>query len=69
MIRVENALNQHYPQAQLLLQVHDELIVECPEELAADVAALVSREMQSVAQLSVPLQAEAKWGSSWYEAK
>ena len=69
MIRVENALNQHYPQAQLLLQVHDELIVECPEELAADVAALISREMQSVAQLSVPLQAEAKWGSSWYEAK
>ena len=69
MIRVENALAAKYPQAQLLLQVHDELIVECPEEIAAEVAALVSREMESVASLSVPLQAEAKWGKSWYDAK
>jgi DNA polymerase-1 len=69
MIRVENALNEHFPEAKLLLQVHDELIVECPEGIALQVAALVSCEMQSVAQLRVPLQAEAKWGSSWYEAK
>ena len=69
MIRVENALNEHFPEAKLLLQVHDELIVECPETIAADVAALVSREMQNVAQLSVPLQAEAKFGKSWYDAK
>ena len=69
MIRVENALNAHYPEAKLLLQVHDELIVECPEALAAEVAALISREMTQVAELSVPLQADAKWGKSWYEAK
>ncbi len=69
MIRVENALNRDFPEAQLLLQVHDELIVECPEEMAADVAALVSREMQDVAALKVPLLAEAKWGASWYDAK
>ena len=69
MIRVEKALNEHYPQAQLLLQVHDELIVECPEQIASEVAALISREMSRVASLSVPLQADAKWGSSWYEAK
>ena len=43
--------------------------MECPEEIAAQVAELVSREMEQVAQLRVPLQAEAKWGSSWYEAK
>ena len=69
MIRVENALNEHFPDAELLLQVHDELIVECPEGIAADVAALVSSQMQAVAALKVPLQAEAKWGRSWYEAK
>ncbi len=69
MIRVEDALNREFPEAKLLLQVHDELIVECPEEMAADVAALVSREMQGVAQLKVPLLAEAKWGASWYDAK
>ena len=69
MIRVENALNATYPEAQLLLQVHDELIVECPREIAPEVAALVSREMQAVASLKVPLQAEAKFGESWYDAK
>ena len=69
MIRVEDALNQHYPEAKLLLQVHDELIVECPEAIAPAVAALVSQEMQSVAQLNVPLLAEAKIGKSWFDAK
>ena len=69
MIRVEKALNTQYPLAQLILQVHDELIVECPEEIAAEVAELVSREMQAVADLKVPLQAEAKFGESWYDAK
>ncbi len=69
MIRVDKALSQQYPQAKLLLQVHDELIVECPEELARDVAALVSREMEKVAALEVPLLAEAKWGKSWFDAK
>jgi DNA polymerase-1 len=69
MIRVDAALAKEYPQAKLLLQVHDELIVECPEEIAADVAALVSREMEQVASLQVPLTAEAKIGKSWFEAK
>ena len=69
MIRVEKALNARYPQAELLLQVHDELIVECPEEMAADVAKLVSEEMTKVATLAVPLVAEANYGKSWYDAK
>ncbi len=69
MIRVDQALSQKFPQAKLLLQVHDELIVECPEEMAADVAALISEQMQQIADMSVPLVAEAKWGKSWYDAK
>ena len=69
MIRVEFALNTHFPEAELLLQVHDELIVECPEEIAPEVAALVSREMEGIAALNVPLTAEAKTGKSWYDAK
>ncbi len=69
MIRVENALNRRYPQAKLLLQVHDELIVECPEDIAEAVANLVSTEMEQVADLRVPLTAEAKYGKSWYDAK
>jgi len=69
MIRVEAALRKNYPEAELLLQVHDELIVECPEQMAPQVAELVSREMQQVASLKVPLTAEAKFGKNWYEAK
>ena len=69
MIKVDAALREHYPAAKLLLQVHDELIVECPEEIAEDVAKLVSREMENVADLHVPLTAEAKIGKSWFEAK
>ena len=69
MIRVHRALQENYPQAKLILQVHDELIVECPEELAQSVVELVSREMQNVAALNVPLTAEAKFGKSWYDAK
>ncbi len=69
MIRVDQALKDSFPEARLLLQVHDELIVECPEAIAPQVAALVSREMEQVASLDVPLTAEAKIGKSWYDAK
>ena len=69
MIRVDAALRTNFPEAKLLLQVHDELIVECPEAIGPQVAELVSREMEQVAQLNVPLTAEAKIGKSWYEAK
>ena len=62
-------MEENYPQAKLILQVHDELIVECPEEMAPQVAELVSREMEQVATLAVPLMAEAKWGKSWFDAK
>ena len=69
MIEVDKALADNFPDARLLLQVHDELIVECPKEIAQQVAELVSARMEQVAELSVPLLAEAKWGESWYEAK
>jgi len=69
MIRVDAALRENFPEAKLLLQVHDELIVECPEVIAEDVAKLVSREMEHVAELAVPLTAEAKIGKSWFDAK
>ena len=52
-----------------VLREYAKLIVECPEEIAPQVAELVSEQMQSVADLKVPLMAEAKYGKSWYEAK
>ena len=69
MIKVDAALQEKFPEAKLVLQVHDELIVECPQQIAAEVAALVSAEMENVAKLNVPLTAEAKIGKSWFEAK
>ena len=69
MLRVEQVLQERLPEAELILQVHDELIVECPEEVATEVAGIVSSQMQNIAQLKVPLTAEAKFGKSWYDAK
>ena len=69
MIRVDHALAEAGLQAKLILQVHDELIVECPQEEAAQASRILQREMEQVAQLKVPLVVEAKAGGSWYEAK
>ena len=69
MIRVDRALKNNNLQAKLILQVHDELIVECPVEEADQVSAILEREMEQVAALNVPLLVEAKTGASWYEAK
>ena len=66
---MDRALKASKLDAKLVLQVHDELIVECPKENAEAVAEIVAREMEQVASLSVPLVAEAKFGKSWYEAK
>ena len=69
MIRVFDRLKQENMKAKLILQVHDELIVEAPEEEAEKAAALLSEEMQNAVKLSLTLVAEAGIGKTWYEAK
>lgn len=69
MIRVEQRLSGEGLAARLIMQVHDELIVECPAEEAPRVEALLQEEMQGVAQLSVPLPADAHSGPDWLSAK
>ena len=69
MIAVWKRLREEHPDARLVLQVHDELIAECPETEAEAVAAAVEEEMERVVTLSVPLTAEAHWGRNWLEAK
>ena len=69
MLHVDTALRQAKLRARLLLQVHDELIVECPVEEAETVRKLVAEQMEHVMTLKVPLLAEAKIGESWYAAK
>ena len=69
MVAVEKRLKKELPEAKLVLQVHDELIVECPKPQAEAAAKLLEEEMEQVAHLSVPLTAEAHWGRNWLEAK
>lgn len=69
MVAVHKRLKKEKMQAKLVLQVHDELIVECPESEAEAVAKLLEEEMEHVVHLSVPLTAEAHWGRNWLEAK
>jgi len=69
MIRVRDRLEREKMRSKLILQVHDELIVEAPEEEADHVAALLEEEMQNAVSLSVPMIAEAKTGKTWFEAK
>ena len=68
MIRVHARLAREMPQARLLLQVHDELIVECPEALGERAAAILKEEMEHVADYPVPLIADAGLGRSWADA-
>ena len=69
MIRADKRLRDEKLQARLLLQVHDELIAECPPEEEEAVRRILCQEMQQAASLSVPLPAEAGSGRTWYDAK
>ncbi|MBR7074514.1 MAG: DNA polymerase I [Oscillospiraceae bacterium] len=68
MVNVHRRLKEEKLEARLILQVHDELIVECPESEAEQVQALLEQEMENAVHYSVPLIAEAHIGHSWAEA-
>lgn len=68
MVNVANRLKKEKLDGKLILQVHDELIVECPEKEAETVSKLLAEEMENVIHLSVPLSVEVKTGHTWHEA-
>ena len=68
MVNVYNRLKSEGLQAKLLLQVHDELIVECPENEAEKVREILESEMENTVKLAVPLTVDAHIGHSWAEA-
>ncbi len=69
MVHVHDRLEREVPSARLLLQVHDELIVEVPLADADAAAKVLHEEMQQVCELAVPLIAEVNRGGTWYDAK
>ena len=69
MINVAKKLKEGNYRAKLVLQVHDELIIDCPKNEAEAVAKLLKTEMETAVYLNVPLTVEVGMGSSWYETK
>ena len=69
MVRVYNRLKKENMQARLILQVHDELIVEAPQDEIEKAASILSEEMESACKMQVRLRADVNTGKSWYEAK
>ena len=68
MVNVDRRLRSEGLEARLILQVHDELIVECPESESQRVSELLKYEMEHAAELDVPLTVDVKTGHSWAEA-
>ena len=69
MIRVRERLKKEIPTAKLILQVHDELIVECERADAERVCSILSEEMQNSSNMAVELTADASYGENWLKAK
>lgn len=69
MIKVDKRLTEENLEARLVLQVHDELIVECPSHESMRVAMILQEEMEKAVSLSVPLVADSAVGKTWYDAK
>ena len=69
MTRVNKRLKKEQLKSRIVLQVHDELLVEAPTEECETIKALLREEMQSAANLRVPLEVSVSEGRSWYETK
>ena len=69
MINVDNRMKSEGLSARLILQVHDELIVEAPAYEALRASMILQEEMEKAVALSVPLVAEVGIGETWYDAK
>ena len=69
MVRVDNRLINEGLKSKLILQVHDELIVEAHKDEVDKVKQILSEEMQSAMELNVPLKVDMSTGHSWYDAK
>ena len=69
MVRVDRELRRQRLSSRIVLQVHDELLLEVPADEEEQVKALVREAMMGAAQMAVPLEIEIQSGKSWYETK
>ncbi|MCR5591162.1 MAG: DNA polymerase I, partial [Lachnospiraceae bacterium] len=69
MIKVKERLEKEGLESRVILQVHDELLIEAPESEVEKAAALLKEEMENAVSFTVPMSVETSTGSNWYEAK
>jgi DNA polymerase-1 len=67
MIRINDRMRREQFTGRMILQVHDELIFEAPEQEIESLRALVKTEMEGVLEMSVPLKVDISWGNNWSE--
>ena len=68
MINIQKSLEKNNMKSKLILQVHDELVIEAPDEELEKAKEILVNEMENVIKLSIPLKVEAEVGKDWYEA-
>jgi DNA polymerase-1 len=69
MVKLADRMKREGVRSRLLLQVHDELVFEVPEDELGNMRAMVKEEMENAAKLDVPLKVDVSWGANWFEAK
>jgi len=69
MINIYNRIKREKLKSKLILQVHDELLIETVPEEKETIASILKNEMENVIKLKVPLKADLNEGKNWYEAK
>ena len=69
MIKVSNALKERNLKSRLILQVHDELLIETYESEKDEVSRILKENMENAVSLKVPMVADVKCAKNWYEAK
>jgi DNA polymerase-1 len=69
MVRIQTLLEDRFPTSKLLLQVHDELLLEVPESEVDEVGMMVREEMEGAMELDVPLAVDTGIGGSWFACK
>ena len=69
MINVHNELEKRKLKAKMIIQVHDEILIDCPKEELNEVLKILKDKMENVYKLKVPLKVDMNYGNNWYEAK
>ena len=69
MVEIHNEMKNKNMKSKMIIQVHDELVFDCLKDEKDDLIEIMTRVMENVCNLEVPLKIEVEYGNNWYEAK